>query len=137
MRAVLDPNVYIAALISPTGAPGQLIASWVDRRLELVVSTELLEELVTVLERPKFRRWVCLEAAHAFVAGLREAATLVDDATPVPGATADPDDDYLVALARAAEADYLVSGDAHLTEVSDPDPPVLTPRQLLALLEPV
>ncbi len=53
----------------------------------------------------------------------------------MPGLTADPDDDYLVALARAAGADYLVSGDRHLLELTDPEPPVLTPREFLALLE--
>ena len=39
-------------------------------------------------------------------------------------------------LARAAQADYLVSGDRHLLDHTDPDPPVLTPRQFLELLEP-
>lgn len=46
----------------------------------------------------------------------------------------DPDDDYLIALARVAGADYLVSGDRHLLDLADPDPPVLTPRQFLRLL---
>jgi predicted nucleic acid-binding protein len=31
--------------------------------------------------------------------------------------TEDPDDDYLVALAVAAQADVFVSGDHHLTEL--------------------
>jgi predicted nucleic acid-binding protein len=37
--------------------------------------------------------------------------------------------DYLVALARAVAADFLVSGDHHLTGLVDPVPPVLTPRE--------
>jgi hypothetical protein len=45
------------------------------------------------------------------------------------GLSPDPDDDYLIALARIAEADYLVSGDRHLTAISDPIAPVLTPRE--------
>jgi predicted nucleic acid-binding protein len=38
-------------------------------------------------------------------------------------------------LARAANADYPVSGDRDLLELDDPDPPVLTPRQSLDLLD--
>jgi predicted nucleic acid-binding protein len=40
----------------------------------------------------------------------------------------------LIALARPAEADYLVSGDRHLLDLADPDPPVRTPGQFLDLL---
>jgi hypothetical protein len=46
----------------------------------------------------------------------------------------DPDDDYLLALAQATSTDYLISGDAHLTGLANPQPPVLTPRAFLDLL---
>jgi predicted nucleic acid-binding protein len=52
-----------------------------------------------------------------------------------PKLLADPDDDYLVALARAGGADYLVTGDQHLTGLQDPRSPVLTPRELFDRLE--
>ena len=45
--------------------------------------------------------------------------------------TADPDDDYLVALAREAKADFLVSGDRHLREAGLPDVVVLSPAEFL------
>jgi predicted nucleic acid-binding protein len=41
----------------------------------------------------------------------------------------DPGDDYLVALARAGRADVIVSGDSHLIDRPDLNPPALTPRQ--------
>jgi len=56
---------------------------------------------------------------------------LVDDPSPRPGLTPDPGDDYLVALAQKADAQYIVSGDAHLTQLTDPNPPVLTPHEFL------
>jgi PIN domain len=87
----------------------------------------VLSELADVLARARFRRWLSEDEAAAFVASLRCGARVVDDPPPEPGVTPDPDDDYVVALARAAGADYLVSGDRHLTDLSDPDPPVLTP----------
>jgi predicted nucleic acid-binding protein len=56
---------------------------------------------------------------------------LVDDPSSQPGLTPDPGDDYLVALARKAAAECIVSGDAHLTQRADAEPPALTPREFL------
>ena len=48
-----------------------------------------------------------------------------------PGVTPDPDDDYLVALARQAGADCVVSGDPHLKQAALTDMEVLTPAEFL------
>ena len=135
MRVVLDPNVLISAAISTAGPPRQIVAAWVDERFELVASPALLAELSDVLARPKFRRWISAAVAREFVDGLADDALIIDDPPALPGVSPDPDDDYLIALARAANADYLVSGDRHLLELEDADPPVLTPRQFLDLLD--
>jgi predicted nucleic acid-binding protein len=56
------------------------------------------------------------------------------DPLDIPSVTRDPKDDYLVALAREAGADSLVSGDPDLTSLADPVLRVMTPRELLDLL---
>lgn len=132
---MLDSGVLIAALLSPAGSPARLLVAWIEGHYELVVSETLLDELTRVLARPKFRRYLSIEDAAEYVRLLRDTATLVDDPPPRTGLTPDPGGDYLVALARAANARFLVSGDAHLTGLAEPEPPVLTPRQFLALLE--
>lgn len=129
MRAVLDPNVLISAVISPAGAPREILTAWTQGRFDLIVSPQLLGELREVLAKPKLRRWVSDPAAAEYVEGLTDAALLIDDPPAQPGLSPDPDDDYLITLARAAGADYLVSGDHHLTGLADPTPPVLTPRE--------
>ena len=48
--------------------------------------------------------------------------------------TADPKDEFLVALATVADVDASVSGDPHLTDLVDLDPPVLTPAAFLQRL---
>ena len=133
-RAVLDPGVLVAALISPRGAPAALYLMWRGGAYEMVVSPCLLGELERVLARPKFRKYVTGEEAAAFVETLRREAAQSPDPPPQPGLTPDPGDDYLVALARAAGADYLVSGDPHLTGLADARPSVLTPHAFLDLL---
>jgi putative PIN family toxin of toxin-antitoxin system len=111
-----------------------LLRAWTEEKFELVISSELVTELAGVLARARFRRWMTAEEADAFVATLRAAATLIEDPPVEAGLTADPDDDFLVALARAANADFLVSGDRDLTDLPDPNPPILTPRAFLELV---
>ena len=51
----------------------------------------------------------------------------------------DPDDDYLIALARIAKADLIVTGDKDLLDHRGLQPRAVTPREaceLLHLLEP-
>ena len=49
MRAVLDPNILIAALLSPGGAPAQIVSRWLGGEFELVVSEALLSALERAL----------------------------------------------------------------------------------------
>ena len=134
-RAVLDPGVLIAALLSPAGAPAQILRRWIDGEFELIASVKLLHELRTVLSRPKFGPYVTADEANAYLTLLEQTATVVDDPPTIPGSSPDPGDDYLVALATGAAAHYLVSGDAHLTGLRRSQPPVVTPRGFLALLK--
>ncbi len=134
MRVVLDANVFVSAVISTAGPSRQILTAWVDGRFELIASPTLLEELRDVLARPRFRRWVSTETAAEFIDGLAQDTLVIQDPPALPGVSPDPDDDYLIALARATRADYLVSGDHHLLDLTDPTPPVLTPRQFLDLL---
>ena len=130
MRVVLDPNVLVSALISPAGPPREILTAWTQGRFELLATPALRGKLRDVLARAKFHRWVSVAAAAEYVDGLGEDALVIDAPAPQPGLSPDPDDDYLITLARAGGADYLVSGDRHLTGLTDPNPPV--PRQFHA-----
>lgn len=135
LRVALDAGVLVAALISPHGTPARLLLAWRGGAFELVVSPKLLRELGRVMAREKFRRYVSLDEAEEYVRTIQRGATLAADPPDPPPVTPDPGDDYLLALARAAKAHFLVSGDPHLTELTDTTPPVLTPRKLFDRLE--
>jgi putative PIN family toxin of toxin-antitoxin system len=97
---------------------------------ELVVSPMLLSELENVLEREKFRRYADLETIRDYFDLLRRDAVAAPDAErPPPLRSADPDDDYLIALAQSQNA-ILVSGDSHLLDLVG-GAPILSPRDLL------
>lgn len=114
MRAVLDPNVLISALLSPRGTPAQIVLAWLDGAFELVVSVKLLDELRRALSYEKLRSRISADEADELVELLRQSAEMHDDPdTPAPVRSPDPGDDHLIALARAANA-VLVSGDKHV-----------------------
>jgi putative PIN family toxin of toxin-antitoxin system len=135
MRAVLDPNVVVSALLSPTGAPAHVLRAWIDGACELIVSRALLGELERVLACPTIAERVTESEAAEVIALLRHGATQVDDPSEGPSTrTPDPDDDYLVALAEHARA-MLVSGDKHLLGLGR-QLPVASPRAFLDSLDP-
>ena len=131
IRAVIDTNVLVSAFIGRrVSAPGRVVQLCREGRLTLVASPQLITELEGVLARPKFHRWSQDDRASAYAAGLAAIAEMHTDPERPPTVTADPKDDYLVALAVASAADLLTSGDRHLLD-AQLDIDVLTPAQLL------
>ena len=118
----------MSGLLSSVGAPAVLLDRWRGGRFDLIVSPLWVEEFDRVVARPKIARYIGARDATELREAILRQAIIVDDPPAQPGLTPDPGDDYLVALARASRADVLVSGDRHLLELSDPVPPVLTPR---------
>jgi len=133
LRFVLDVNVFVSGLLSRSGAPARLLERWLDGDFELVVSEQLLTELDRTLRTAKLRKRIAAEDAARFLEVIRDLAELAPDpAEPPPARSADPGDDFLVALA-AAERARLISGDAHLLALESAIP-VLSPRAALELL---
>ncbi len=134
LRLVLDSNIFISALLHRRGTPGRLIELWRLGAFELVVSDQLLAEVERVLQRPKFAS-VGEADIGDLLALLRDGALTIPDPAAGEALTGDPNDDYVVRLARAARAHAIVSGDVHLTELSADVCRVLTPRDAVELLE--
>ena len=134
MRAVVDVNVIISALLSRNGSPAQVLRAWQQGQFELVVSPLLLAELERALGYPKLRRRIPVEDAETVVAWLGRAASLASDPADPPAVrSVDPGDDYVLALA-ASETAVIVSGDDHLLSLRG-SMPVYAPAEFLELLE--
>lgn len=134
MRVVLDPNVLVSSLLS-RGTTAALLDAWVeDEAYTPVVCPHLLAELTGVLDRKKFLV-ITDEAKRGLLERLTTEGECFEDPLVEHGVTMDPDDDYLVALARAGNADFLVSGDPHLRQATITDVTVLSPAEFLALLD--
>ena len=116
MRLILDTNVVMSALLW-RGKPYQLLEAIRQRsNLQLYSSGALLEELADVLTRPSATKRLALIDRHAREVLLDYiAAVQVIEVAPLPRPVCrDPDDDVVLALALAASADLIVSGDNDL-----------------------
>ncbi len=117
------------------GASARLSLEFRAGAFELVTSPQLLAELDEVLRREKFRRYATEVEVEAYLDLLRRESIVVDDPDPASEPLGeDPDDEYLIALARAARVEALVSGDPHLLRLRG-QIPALTPREFLESLQ--
>jgi putative PIN family toxin of toxin-antitoxin system len=130
-QVVIDPGVLVSAFISPKkAAPALLVDAVFDGNLDVLACPALIAELTDVLGRKKFAKHSAEGRAAAFIAAFRDRATMIPDPPAGSVTTADPDDDYLLALAETHDADAVVSGDPHLLDAASSKLPVLTPREL-------
>jgi len=135
IRAVVDPSVLVSAFIGATeAAPGRLVTAWSEARFVLIACPELLAELGDVLGRPKFAAWSADGRAVAYVAAFAAGSERHPDPAEVIASVRDPADDYLVALAREAHADSLVSLDRDLLDAGLTDIATERPAACLARL---
>jgi uncharacterized protein len=113
MRLILDTNILISGLLSPRGAPAKLIDAWEQKTFTLVACDALIEEFRDVTGRPFFRARLRASAAELLAADLRDFSFYCGNLPPGPVAP-DPKDSYLLALAEASDAEFLVTGDHEL-----------------------
>ena len=110
MRIAVDTNIFISALLVRTSLPAHLIAVWRAGRFDLLTASEQLDELMRVTRYPKIRERLSPIVAGRLINELRDVAITVAD-LPIVTACADPDDNYLLAMASAGAADFLITGD--------------------------
>lgn len=111
IRAVLDCNVVVAAMLSPAGRPARVVAL-VREGFDLVWSPAIVEECQRVVRYPKLRGRFRIRDPHRFVDDLAEAARMVTGDLPrIEAVPADPSDDVYLATALAGAAPWLVTGD--------------------------
>jgi putative PIN family toxin of toxin-antitoxin system len=132
VKVVCDTNVLIAGLV----ADG-LCRDIVKRRLpaqELFVSKILLAEL-----EDKLRKKFDVEPNDVpFLKAYRERANLVKPAALPNAACRDSDDDAVLAVAVAAKADLIVTGDKDLLVLKAYEGVrILSPRQFVELLDSI
>lgn len=111
MRVILDTNILLSALIAKGGTTDRIYRAWLAKAFILVTCEVQIGELRECFDRPKIvPKRVSRHEAGRMINELRARALFVDR-FPEVARSPDPNDDYLLALAQASRADYLVTGD--------------------------
>jgi putative PIN family toxin of toxin-antitoxin system len=112
VKVILDTNVLLGALISAHNPPDQIYQAWRAGRFRLITSTAQLDELRASSRYPKLQALVPAHRIGTMMNSLRTAIVL-EDLPPVPGDILlnDPNDAFLIGMALAGHADYLITGD--------------------------
>lgn len=136
VRAVLDANVLLSALLRPAGPPGRILRAFLEEgAFEVVMTPGIAAEVERALGYPRLRRRLPAGFVAAdWVEDLALLSVLVEDGVP-PGVCRDPEDDRYLAAARAGGASFLVTGDDDLLSLREhAGVLVVTPRQFLVVL---
>jgi uncharacterized protein len=135
MRLILDTNILLSALLSPLGATAKLLDAWERKRFTLVACDTLIAELREVAGRPFFRARLRPSVAELLAAGLRDFSLFCRE-LPSGAIAPDPKDSYLLALAEASHADFLVTGDKDFLSLKQhKSTRIVTPAAMIDLLK--
>jgi hypothetical protein len=110
MRVVLDTNILVSALIAPAGYPAAIYNAWEQGQFLLLTCAEHLDEIRSTLQKPRIAGLIRPYKAGRLINQIKKLAAQVPS-LPRVQRSPDPDDNFLLALAEAGAADYLVTGD--------------------------
>jgi uncharacterized protein len=107
IQAVLDTNVLVSALISPSGNEALVLLAVKQGLVRPCFSSAVLKEYSEVLARPKFA--FPPDEITALIDLLQRQGDLLHPAL-LSGISPDPEDDKFMACALTAPADFVVTG---------------------------
>lgn len=118
MRVVLDTNVLVSELAYPGSIPGRIVSAWRQGGLDVVLSRYILDEVARVLPRLS-RIQLNADEIRDLVDTFLFLADIVE-----PDAEQDPElrdsgDQPVLALLRASQAQYLITGDKDLLALAE------------------
>ena len=148
MRTVLDCMVFAQALINPRGPAGQCLERGAKGDFTIVLSPYIISEILELPNKLPAKFTITDEQVNAFLDELIPTTLLIQNAPHIFDHPIDPDDSPYIDLALASGGNLVVSRDRHLLGLKNPAKPwsadfrrrfpdfkVLTPEELLALLD--
>ncbi len=112
MNVILDTNIWVSFLF---GKQLHTVADlFSNENIHVYVSQQLIAELTSVLARPKIRQHIFDQSIEAMWSLMREKCLPVEDYPSADSIVRDAKDVYLLAMAQAIPADYIVTGDKDL-----------------------
>ncbi|NOY74987.1 MAG: putative toxin-antitoxin system toxin component, PIN family [Kiritimatiellaeota bacterium] len=107
MKVVIDTNVLVSGLLSPSGMPASIINLVLNQKIKVLYDNRIIQEYQNVLERPKFK------FDKQVVADLMEFIKQFGEftlPTPVRIKFTDTGDIPFYEVASSGGADFLITG---------------------------
>ncbi len=123
VKAVIDTNIWVSALLNPSGYPARLRKAFEEGLIEVVISEPILREITDVLSRPRIKNKYGIADVD-----IQEFLILIEERSEhvlVSGDVRicrDKDDDLIIETAVKGKVKYLVTRDDDVktdTKVSD------------------
>ena len=128
-RVVLDTNVFISGIFWK-GLPREIIDLGRERKIEIITSNEIVAEIRDKLIN-KFH--LSAEEADFFIFDILTYARVSEISFRVKVIKDDPEDDKFIECAISCGAEYIVSGNHHLVDLSSyKGVQILKPDQFLS-----
>jgi len=110
-RVIIDTDLWISFLL--TKALSKFDSIIADNEIKLIFSQELVDEIVEVTQRNKFRRYFELDNVESLMVKIRARAILIEVISEI-NACRDPKDNFLLSLSVDGNATHLLTGDKDL-----------------------
>jgi putative PIN family toxin of toxin-antitoxin system len=113
VKAVIDTNVFISAIIIKKSIPREIFNLFRKKKYELTISPLILAEIIKTLEKPKIKRYIKDQEPKDILAYLQEFAEFVSPEEKV-SACRDRKDNIILECALAGKVDFIITGDNDL-----------------------
>ncbi|MCC5666640.1 putative toxin-antitoxin system toxin component, PIN family [Nostoc sp. CHAB 5784] len=115
IKIIIDTNLWISFLIGKELK--QLQNLLLEETIQVVVSEEILEEIILVTQRPKLQKYFPPNKVNELIQILRTISLFINIMSEVY-LCRDAKDNYLLALAKDSNANFLLTGDQDLLEIT-------------------
>lgn len=134
IKLVLDTNIILSAIGWSKGKPRKILNKCIDGELIPIISKDILDEVKTVLKRPKFD-FIKKDEREEFLSLFLQYSEMVEPRKIIEVIKEDPADDRIIDCALEGNVDYIITGDNHLLKLKEyKNIKILTPANFLRRL---
>jgi len=124
IRAVLDTNVWVSAMLTPGNPPAKILELALAGKMRVIISPGIIRQIGQVLKYPKVKkvlkkRQFTSQEVDDIILKLLKVALITSGKSLADGVSGDPADDMIIACALEGRADFIISGDHHLTDLKN------------------
>lgn len=121
-RIVIDTNILVSAILTPEGNPAKILKLVLEGKLNLIISPAILEETRQVFNYPKLAKLmeknnITRQEVYGFLDKMSRVALITPGKLEINAIPEDPADNKIIACALEGDADFIISGDHHLTDL--------------------